>query len=73
MTLAYDVKIDGSLNATNFVIASLGSAIDGNQNPLFNPVLEVPDTNGVFNFDLKGNANTTNGISGGKNCNIYTK
>ena len=73
MTLAYDVDISGSFNATSFVIASVGSAIDGNLNPLFDPNLEVPDTNGVFNFDLTGNSNTTNGISGGKNCNIYTK
>ena len=73
MTVAYDVDISGSFNATTFVIASVGSAIDGNTNPLFNPDVEVPDLDGVFNFDLTGNGNTTNGIRGGKNCNIYTK
>ena len=73
MTLAYDIKIDGSLNATTFVIASVGSAIDGNLNPLFNPNVEVPDMNNGIDFILTGNSNTSNGIIGGKNCNIYTK
>ena len=73
MTVAYDVDISGSFNATTFVIASVGSAIDGNLNPLFNPDVEVPDLDGVFNFTLRGNSNTTNGIRGGRNCNITTR